>query len=938
MPTNTTCLPPQPAFTLEDPTRPVTALIPRKNIDLSDVTALVDDLNRVDWAFEDEQTGFLSHDIHPYPSKFIPQVPGNLIERLSLPGDLVFDPFAGSGTTALEALRRGRRALMVDANSVGILAGRVKTSALTPDARRDLRTVRTYLTSQLQFAAKPGEWLADCGDLIPDIPNREKWFSDQASAELALIRNAIRNVETPIAADIASLALSRIVLRASFQDSETRYASISRHVSPGETINNFLKSLDFVLERVQQTSSAIQYGVSQFIVADSRNLDETQFPSESVDLVVTSPPYGNASDYHLYHRFRLFWLGDDPRILSRMEIGSHLRHQKERTGYEEYCRDLGEAINHIGRMLRPGRFASFVIGDSLYQGVTHSGEETVKTLASQAGLTYITTIHRPIHTRKRSYPVAGRRAASEAIVIVRRPETTVQVTLTAPAYRLWPYESQMQVREIKALTSRNPASAPSGFSVQLPSSSIPSLRRLTFTSAFVINGASKEKTWQAVLENGIDANDASRKDPKYVTHGIHPYKGKFYPQLAKALINISAVSPGSVVLDPFCGSGTTLLESHLNGLSARGIDLNPLAARIARAKIGILSVDPAVVRDAIAILQEKITVAPSPLPDSMCSFPVRAHDEIRSWFPPPVVAKLNWLLSTIRATSAGLLRDFLEVTLSSIVREVSLQEPSDLRIRRRAEPIIDADVFGIFSKALDTNFRRLERFWAIRGYCPFSFYDAHVVEGDSRRWPDLKACMVEEQSVDLVLTSPPYATALPYIDTDRLSLLILLGQTSSERRPLEFSLTGSREITVPERQELEETLFNFHNGDLFPRALLRFLHNLSELGIANDVGFRRRNLPALLLRYFLDMQRTLTNIRRAVKTSGRVFIVMGDNRTSVGEVTIDIPSTEFLIQIAESTGFRTVERIPITVTTENLLHMKNAIRENSVLVLEPCPS
>ena len=107
---------------------------------------------------------------------------------------------------------------------------------------------------------------------------------------------------------------------------------------------------------VARSAPELTYGVVRFECRDTRNLPEEEFPSESVDLVVTSPPYGNANDYHLYHRFRLFWLGADPRLLAAMEIGSHLRHQKESTAYSSYRDELLLCTKQISRLLRPGRF------------------------------------------------------------------------------------------------------------------------------------------------------------------------------------------------------------------------------------------------------------------------------------------------------------------------------------------------------------------------------------------------------------------------------------------------------------------------------------------------------------------------------------------------------------------------------------------------------
>ena len=103
-----------------------------------------------------------------------------------------------------------------------------------------------------------------------------------------------------------------------------------------------------------------------FLTADLRQGNVVK--PGSVDLIVTSPPYANANDYHLYHRFRLFWLGFDPRKLAKKEIGSHLRHQKEQSGIQEYLEEMEQCLGHMIRGLRPGRFAVMVVGDSLFSG------------------------------------------------------------------------------------------------------------------------------------------------------------------------------------------------------------------------------------------------------------------------------------------------------------------------------------------------------------------------------------------------------------------------------------------------------------------------------------------------------------------------------------------------------------------------------------------
>ncbi len=75
------------------------------------------------------------------------------------------------------------------------------------------------------------------------------------------------------------------------------------------------------------------------------------------------------------------------------------------------------------------------------------------------------------------------------------------------------------------------------------------------------------------------------REIRYLTHSFHEYKGRFYPQLAKALMNYAEIKKGDTILDPFCGSGTTLVESLLYGANAVGIDINPIAFLLAKAKV-----------------------------------------------------------------------------------------------------------------------------------------------------------------------------------------------------------------------------------------------------------------------------------------------------------------------------------------------------------------
>lgn len=107
----------------------------------------------------------------------------------------------------------------------------------------------------------------------------------------------------------------------------------------------------------------------------------------------------------------------------------------------------------------------------------------------------------------------------------------------------------------------------------------------------VRNSVSPEQIASQLPFNG-SAPLPNRRVLRYGSHGIHEYRGRFFPQLVRALINISKTTDKGIVADPMCGSGTTILEGVLSSQTAIGIDLNPLSAFMSRTKVEILKVAP----------------------------------------------------------------------------------------------------------------------------------------------------------------------------------------------------------------------------------------------------------------------------------------------------------------------------------------------------------
>jgi len=914
---------------------------PRSPTCVSDLLApsdVIETLRSIDWAFTDEDTRYLTHDLHPYPAKFPPQIPAKLISALSLPGDVVMDPFGGSGTTAVEAVRLRRRAISFDANPLSALVGRVKTLAIGEHDLAPLEELRNAVDSyRANGEGKGPNWseglIAKHSCHVPAIPNIEKWFCSAAIGELALLRHLIGQTTSGSSEDVALLAFSRIVTRVSNQDSETRYVSKEKELPNTFILRAYLESLRTVLKRLEAASQTLAGPVANFIEGDARSDIGKVVPPSSVDLIVTSPPYPNATDYHLYHRFRLFWLGHDPRLFGGLEIGSHLKHQRNGTDFDEYREDMTRVLEGAYAALQPGRYAVFVVGDAVFKGEEFSTSDALAAAATKVGFEVTDIIDRPIHNTKRSFTQAARRARLEQLLVLQKPNDPMSVTFAPPAYRMWEYEERLRAEELRGLgfdVKALDVGKPITTSARQPA--LWNARRASFSKSYSILGEDFQGTWQNILENG-DSDPTTRKDPKYATHGIHPYKGKFYPQLAKSLLNASGVDVGSVVLDPYCGSGTVPLEGFLNGHRAYGVDMNPLAAKIAKAKTGILQVDRSLVEGAITSVLAAVD-RQTQYQHGRDEFPAGSLAELESWFPPKVLDKLNWLLGQIRLFGEPRLVDFFEVVASSVIRDVSQQEPSDLRIRRRKEPLEDAPVVQLFAARLRKQSRRLQKYWRAAARCPGQQFAPVIQEGDSRGRASLDDMGLVDGEVDCVVTSPPYATALPYIDTDRLSILAILGVPSSERSALEEALTGSREIRRSVKNALEFELGSTNANNSLPAPVVETLRHIMKENKAAGVGFRRDNMPALLWRYFVDIKLTLLQVFRLLKAGAKAYYVVGDSKTKVGDDWFAIETCRHISEIAHSLGFVVHDPIDIDVTTERMMHMKNSITKNQVLIFE----
>jgi DNA modification methylase len=149
-------------------------------------------------------------------------------------------------------------------------------------------------------------------------------------------------------------------------------------------------------------------------LADARSLDCIE--ADTVDLAVFSPPYPNAFDYHLYHRFRLFWLGYDPRPLKHLEIGAHLRYE----GSTEWRRDMSEVVSEIQRVLKPKGHALVVAGDGVARGEVIPSADILCDLAADHGLAVRWRTTRRAFAGRRSFNLSDSGLRTEQVVVLTK--------------------------------------------------------------------------------------------------------------------------------------------------------------------------------------------------------------------------------------------------------------------------------------------------------------------------------------------------------------------------------------------------------------------------------------------------------------------------------------------------------------------------------------
>jgi len=398
-------------------------------------------------------------------------------------------------------------------------------------------------------------------------------------------------------------------------------------------------------------------------------------------------------------------------------------------------------------------------------------------------------------------------------------------------------------------------------------------------------------------------------------HGLHPYPARMIPQIAHRLIEKYS-RRGDVVLDPFCGSGTVLLESMLLGRNSIGIDLNPLAILLARAKS--TPIEPHILRRQYNDLIHKVSQDIDDRKADKLIIPrPDLNENLEFWFKRHVIDDLALLRRRLFEIREHKVRDFFLACFSLTVRMVSNTRGKEFKLYRIPKDKLrgfNPNVFKVFRKNLEDGIRRMESTFP---YLSSEVW-AKVILQDTR-------LLTLDRKADLIVTSPPYGDSRTTVAYGQFSRYPALWCGLAENwhpqvtretimKVDQLSLGGNGKIAdIPDSAALHETL-----GRIGKRSEER----------ANDTAL-----------FFRDIKRAFERIYLAMNDNAHFCIVIGNRTVS----RVRVPTDQILVEIGNMCGFRHLttfcrriptKRMPWENAPENIVGEKGkTIHEESIIIL-----
>lgn len=403
------------------------------------------------------------------------------------------------------------------------------------------------------------------------------------------------------------------------------------------------------------------------------------------------------------------------------------------------------------------------------------------------------------------------------------------------------------------------------------------------------------------VDNRWNFREANTKE---YTHCYHTYPAMMIPQVARTLIQeYRPNGKCNLLFDPYMGSGTSLVEASLANMNSVGTDINPLARLIAKAKTTIYNI--------VKLEDEFQKIASRLFFFSFSDVKNKNFERISNhvfWYSEESLLKLSYISQLIDEYSQN--ADFFNVALAEVVREVSFTRNGEFKRFRMKEDKIKTfhpDVFGIFEDKVRRNLKGLKEYQSVAGNTVADIYDFNSSLG-------IPQTIIERESVDMVITSPPYGDSRTTVAYGQFSRWANEWFSFDNAHNLDSLLMGGQRCN--HKAFLTETIDN-ELQQIYDADVKRYYEVVSFL---NDYWF------------------SIQNVANTVRKGGVVCYVVG-NRNVKG---VQIPLDYFTAETFERCGLHHIttlvreipnKRMPSKTSPTNVSGMKVDTMSNEYIVI-----
>ncbi len=354
-------------------------------------------LQEVSWNFDGARSRSAFSWMHFHPGRFISQLPSILISLMTEPGQVVLDPYCGSGTTLVEAQRLNRQSIGFDVNPVSALISRAKTLQLSE------AEVFSVLTDQFESLVKRRLEPTNVG--VPAGVQLKKWYSDNVSAALKRLYYDIATTENPNAKTLKMFCFSSILMKISRESRHWGYVcdNTAPKGNPHRDVQRALQdSIEGIRLAFRERASFLEgqeVPVAE-VYEDQAHAIVNKIPFSSVDLIVTSPPYFGVVDYVKSQRLSMEWFDFDIEFYRKRETGARSkRHRKN--AINEFETEIERSFAAMRAVLKPGRLCAVLFGASNTRSFQ---SEQLLNISESAGLVTLCDFQREISVQRRQKP------------------------------------------------------------------------------------------------------------------------------------------------------------------------------------------------------------------------------------------------------------------------------------------------------------------------------------------------------------------------------------------------------------------------------------------------------------------------------------------------------------------------------------------------------